>query len=173
MKLHYSDIHTHIPAPGALVSIEPGEQRLPGVDYSVGIHPWHVIDKWPTLRALKRLVAEARLPSTKAIGEAGLDKNRGDFELQRPLFRFHAKLAHRLGLPLIIHCVRAYDLILQEASAQKPSPGQWIIHGFRGNPTLARQLTEKGIALSFGKKYNQASYEATPENLRYRETDSL
>ena len=47
----------------------------------------------------------------------------------------------------------------------------WVIHGFRGKPELARQLTQHGIGLSFGKLYNKQSFDIVDENLKFHETD--
>lgn len=170
----YADIHSHMMSKAldgtTLVSAEPDDRLLPEGHYSLGIHPWHSAGISCTL--LRRLVATARLPQVKAIGEAGIDRLKGaDPDAQIRLFVFHARLARQLGKPLIIHCVRAWDILLQCARALRPAPGTWIVHGFRGKPALARQLLDAGLALSFGRRYNPESMAATPSSRMYRETD--
>jgi len=84
------------------------------------------------------------------IGECGLDRLQGPkFSQQLAAFEAQAALASRTGKPLIIHCVRAFDSLLS-FQKQHRIANPMIIHGFRGNPTLARQLTSKGYFLSFG-----------------------
>ena len=47
----------------------------------------------------------------------------------------------------------------------------WIVHGFRGNAELARQLLKAGIELSFGERFNARALAATPEEKRHTESD--
>ena len=84
-----------------------------------------------------------------AIGEAGFDKLKGPSpELQKIAFAEQVKIAEENRLPVIIHCVRAWDELMAEHKRLKPSV-PWLIHGFRGNSLLAGQLISKGIYLSF------------------------
>lgn len=143
----------------------------PGGFYSVGIHPWASAEKI-ACGDLRKLVAMARDERVLAIGEAGYDRLRGgDIDVQDRLFRFHARLAARVGKPLIIHCVKSFDLLLKAARGLRPAPGMWIVHGFRGKPLLARQLLDAGLALSYGHRYNPGSMAITPPDRLYRETD--
>lgn len=136
--------------------------------YSVGIHPWDTPAQPGVLDELERIAsADSRVV---AVGECGLDKLRGaPLDEQERVFEAQIAIASRLGLPLIIHCVRALDRLLN-LRRRYPS-GQWILHGFRGGEATARQLLAAGIDLSFGLKYNEAAFVATPENRRFRESD--
>ena len=90
--------------------------------YSVGIHPWDTAAHIK-LSTLKQLVAMARDNRVVAIGEAGFDRMRGgDPACQAAVFDFQARLARRVGKPLIIHCVRAYDMLLAAARRHCPDP---------------------------------------------------
>ena len=171
----YSDIHSHdksrATAGDTVVCVEPGDVPEPGGTYSVGIHPWST-ERAVGLSELKALVRLARDERVVAIGECGFDRLRGgDIEVQRRLFRLHARLAKETGKPLIIHAVRANDLLLAEAAALRPEPGMWIVHGFRGKPEAARQLLRAGLALSLGRQYNKASEAVIPAERLYRESD--
>lgn len=172
----YSDIHSHrreLATEGdTIVNIEPGEPMLPGATYSVGIHPWKT-ERPISLSDLKRLVATARDPRVVAIGECGFDRLRGgSVDRQSRLFDFHARLAARLGKPLIIHAVKANDLLLGAARRHRPVPGSWIIHGFRGKPLAAKQLIDAGFSLSLGSVYNPDTLSVIPPERLYRETDA-
>ena len=172
---HDIDIHTHrgeVRA-DAVLCFDPVEtDSLPTEGeglVSVGIHPWNA-DKATdeTFEQLERMLAD---PRAVAVGEAGLDRLRGpEMEVQIPVFERQIELARRLGLPLVIHCVRAFD-ILTALRKRHPDAGQWIVHGFRGKPELATRLLKAGIDLSYGEKFNAESYEVTPADRRYRETD--
>ena len=172
----FKDIHSHDTSLAlrgdTVVSVSPGHAILPDGNYSVGIHPWDT-ETPVTLSQLKNLVATARLPQVVAIGECGFDRLRGaDTSRQAALFDFHARLARRLGKPLIIHAVRADDLLLAAARRLRPEPGTWIIHGFRGKPAAARQLLDAGFSLSLGKHFNPLSRQIIPDDRLYFESDA-
>ena len=174
----YADIHSHraeLARRGdTVVNVEPGAIMEEGGTYSVGIHPWTTARRAASLAQLKQLVATARDPKVVAIGECGFDRLRGGaVETQQKLFDFHARLAERLGKPLIIHAVKADDLLLAAARRHKPAPGQWIIHGFRGKPQAAKALLKAGFSLSLGSKFNPETLAEIPPERLYRETDAL
>ncbi len=167
------DIHHHgASAPAdAVTSFSVGQPVPQGEGLlSVGLHPWHT-DKYneSAISGLERVIAET--PRVVAIGETGLDALRGaPVEIQAEIFRRHVELSERLCMPLIIHSVRTLHLILQlhkELSPRQP----WAIHGFRGNPVQAVQLTARGIYLSYGERFNQESLSVTPADLILAETD--
>ncbi len=106
-----------------------------------------------------------------AIGETGIDRLRGaSEEIQTHIFIHHIKLAEHTGKPLIIHCVKALDIILRLHKEHRPS-SPWIIHGFRGNAETARQITSRGIYLSLGEKFNPDAILNIPPHLLLAETD--
>lgn len=162
-----SDIHTHNPqARDAIINLEPGmAMRADGL-YSAGWHPW-----WaqPRMDWVEAMAGDGRVV---AIGECGIDKRRGigTVEEQLALTRRHAELAERLGLPLILHIVGAWSEIIGLRKEMRPRQ-EWIIHGFRGKPELARQLVCAGFGISLGKRYNPGVPAVVPEEKLYRETD--
>lgn len=136
--------------------------------YSVGIHPWYIYDVEEQIAELNRQVL---LPDVVAIGETGLDKG-VDIPLtsQQEVFRFSSSLAEDRGLFLIIHCVKAWDELIALRKELKPRM-PWVIHGFRGNAILGKQLIRQGFYLSFGQNFNpEAVREAWPDRL-FVETD--
>ena len=172
----YKDIHSHLQALATrgdtVVSITPSDAMLPGGTYSLGIHPW-ATESLVGADELQRLETMAADSRTVAIGEAGFDRLRGgDIAYQTEIFEFQAAIARRLGKPMIIHCVHAFDVLLAEAKKLRPEPGMWIVHGFRGKPALARQLIDAGMALSIGLKYNPDTLALIPPGRLYRETDA-
>lgn len=160
--------------------------------YAAGIHPW-----WT---APSDEIAEKTAPSSDAltsgglpaylehlldgleslleheeivmIGECGFDALRGgDMALQRAVFDRQVALSESLGIPMTIHCVRAWDRLLAARRDHRPSY-TWTVHGFRGKPALARQLLAAGFDLSFGFLRNAESWDITPSSRRHEETDS-
>jgi TatD DNase family protein len=152
----YIDIHNHgaRPAPGkfSVETLMAHEEREPenitGLTFSFGIHPWHLNEKNHN-QLIARVIKTAGNPDVAAIGEAGFDRIKGPSpELQRKTFEEQVLIAGELKKPMVIHCVRAWDELLQEHKRIKPKM-PWLIHGFRGKPDLALQLISKGMYLSF------------------------
>lgn len=178
----YYDIHTHAEGLKAekdihkLVSISWGKERFfssddPSLFFSVGIHPWDVenLDLDACMGSLFNIVSsEGKIV---AIGECGLDRICGtSIDIQERVFENQIILSEEMGKPLIVHCTRAWDLLL--SFKKKTHPVQrWIVHGFRGNPALMKQLLDQGIYISFGMKYNPGSVDSVPLDRIFLETD--
>lgn len=78
-----------------------------------------------------------------------MDKLKGpDLEIQKTIFIRQLDLAVKYQLPVIIHCVRAFDELMEVC---KPyySKVPLIIHGFNKSSELAKQLIDKGFYISF------------------------
>ena len=86
-----------------------------------------------------------------AIGECGLDKlSKVDFDLQEEVFIEQIKLANSIKKPLIIHCVKAFNELINCLSLND-NQVPVIIHGFNNNENIARVLVNEGYYFSFGK----------------------
>lgn len=176
----YKDIHAHlapggVDAPeGVLVSLTPDEARRvlsrPGLrgHFTVGIHPWDTVRPvdWDEFtRFLDH-------PAVVGVGECGLDKLRGaPLPVQEEILVRQLRLAADRNLPVILHIVKAFDILLR-LRGQFQSSAPWIVHGFRGNPQLAQQLLRAGIDISIGPRYNPATLAVIPPSRLYRESDA-
>ncbi len=167
------DIHTHHPAPRpeAVVCVEPQKfSPLENQFYSAGIHPWSTSEEiseemWNMLEEV------CSHPHVCAIGECGIDLLKGGpLYRQMNVMKRQVEISEKLGKPLIIHCVRAHDIIIGMKKDLKPTQN-WLVHGFRGKPTVARMLTDAGIWLSFNDKFNSAVIEGMPLEVMLAETD--
>ncbi len=173
------DIHTHRREnnPAALVSLLPEEAAefaatRPDTLFSAGIHPWEPYISPEEEEKRFAVLSAALLPhNAAAIGETGLDALKGpDAAIQEARFRRHIALSESLGLPLVIHLVKAQQQLL--AIRKEVSPTQpWIIHGFRGKAQQASQLAKAGLYISFGEHFNPAALAAVPAPQRLAETD--
>ncbi len=144
---------------------------VPGGLYSAGIHPWWTEEAEVLPQLFDGLKALLPHPVIVALGECGLDRLKGaEMQVQEEIFCRQVELAELHQLPITIHCVRAFDRLLYLHKKLRPST-RWTIHGFRGNPTLARQLLIAGLDLSFGKRYNADSFALTPPDRRHLESD--
>ena len=114
--------------------------------FSLGIHPWDS-DIDVSVFEFEKLIQNK---NCIAIGECGLDKLNGpDLEIQKRVLKFQLNLAAKYQKPVIIHCVKAFDEIIEICEPfQTKIP--LIIHGFNKSQQLALQFIEKGFYLSFG-----------------------
>ena len=118
--------------------------------YSIGLHPWYIIET-AIENDLKIINEYAVKKNIIAVGETGLDKKVDISYLnQIKAFEKQIEIAERNNIPVIIHCVKAYDDLLtirKKTNINIP----WIIHWFNANEQIAGQLIEKNCYLSFGR----------------------
>ena len=150
------DIHTH------------NEQTEAKTIVTVGIHPWRSLDA--DLSAVESGVAAA-----DAVGEIGLDfacdVNR---DIQERVFRAQLAQAEKRNLPVILHCVRAFEPIMKILAEYRLCAV--IFHGFIGSVQQAKRAIDAGYYLSFGPNAFRspktiAALQSTPENRLFAETD--
>ncbi len=116
---------------------------------SVGIHPWyaHSEDWQSQLTAVEQVAGHKNV---LAIGECGLDRGISlPLATQLAILTAQLKLAERLQKPVIIHCVRAFNELLQWKKQVKPSV-PLIVHGFNNKPEIMQQLLANGFYFSLG-----------------------
>lgn len=150
----YVNIHTHRPTGNGI------ELR------AEGIHPWRA-DRTTAEEFAARFDGQADGQSdgqsdgrVQAIGEIGLDYACAvDRQLQLDVLRMQLALARRRGLPVVLHCVRAFEPLMLELAACPPRAA--VFHGFIGSPEQARQALGRGYMLSFGERTF-----ASPKSLR-------
>lgn len=134
--------------------------------YSVGIHPC-LIDEQRINEQLQHFYQRASLPNCAAIGECGLDRlQESSMMVQINIFEAQIIQAIALKKPVIVHCVRAFDVLiplLKKYTQQIP----FIIHGFNSNQNIAAQLLRNGAYLSFGAAL------INPKNERLRQVFEL
>lgn len=137
--------------------------------FSAGIHPWdagNIRSVW-----LENMGILLNFEQLVALGECGLDKNAPvPMEKQLEVFELQIKLSESNKKPMIIHCVGCFNELVNLHKALNPKQA-WVVHGFRGKPELADQLTRAGIYLSFGEFFNPESVITTPVERILVETD--
>lgn len=156
-SIPFVDIHTHKSTyerdTVTVQNIFPGEgfAAFSGRNfYSVGLHPWHISTKSENNEALQIVEDALQFDHVIFVGEAGLDKiAKTDFSEQQRVFEAQAFIAEEFQYPLIIHCVKAYNEVLELRKRMKPAL-PWILHGYNGSIELTHQLLEAGFLFSFG-----------------------
>lgn len=137
-EYHLIDIHTHGETAEGVITPR-----------SFAIHPYDA-DKEPSKNFQQfsdRYLAKFK--EVQIIGECGLDKVcSSDWHRQLELFDWHLQIAEQLQKTVIIHCVRAIDVLLSFRKTYASTP--WVFHGFTGSLSTAEQLTKANIFPSFG-----------------------
>ncbi|MDF2156544.1 TatD family hydrolase [Algoriphagus sp. CAU 1675] len=154
------DVHTHQGnLTNTIYNLKPNLIPPDSGNYSAGLHPWFLDANWKNkLEEIIKLADDQRF---LAIGEAGFDRLRGpEIVLQKEAFAAQAELSYRLGIPLILHCVKGHDLLLEFLKSSSKIPNI-IWHGFNQKIHLAEQLLEFPVYFSFGKALLQPESNAS------------
>ena len=133
-----------------LVNQYPNEFDASIPFYSIGIHPWYIVtDRIDA--DLKIIEEKLQIENCLALGECGLDK-RIEIPLEQQIIVFEKQLAlaEKYNKPVVIHCVAAFQEVIEIKKKMKISVPM-IIHGFSKNSQLAEQLIAAGFYISFGK----------------------
>ena len=148
------NIHTHNPIPEGVRGIRNLYRNFEAVHedgfFSAGLHPWYLSESgWE--KEIKELQRNSTHPHVVAIGECGLDKLCSTpLGLQQLVFSKQIELANTINKPLLIHCVKAFQEVVQVLS-QHNIKIPVVFHGFNKGNILALQLVNQGYYLSFGK----------------------
>lgn len=130
-----------------------------------GVHPWQAGEFDREQRFSDDIFAGAQ-----AVGETGLDYACGvDRAAQERLFRLHLEAAERLSLPVVLHCVRAFEPVMEILRRYRLRAV--IFHGFIGSPQQAARAVQRGYYLSFGPSAQRSP--RTLEALRMSPADRI
>ncbi len=157
MVLHpFVDIHTHNTESSSKVISVVNCYPNPLVNsytyryISVGLHPWHIFpEKWN--QDFELLTRYTEQKNCVSLGECGLDRLKGPhIKLQIEVFVKQIQLAIKCSKPIIIHCVKAYDLLIPLINEYHKDQ-IFIIHGFNSKYQIAEQLLKYSCFFSFGR----------------------
>ena len=168
------DIHTHHQnREKAIINASFCDFKpMQGLYYSLGLHPWDIDKKEPeaAIKAIETFASNSE--QVLAIGECGVDSMISiPIKTQIEIFKRHIELSENLKKPLIIHCVRCSSEIIRLHKIYSPQQA-WVIHGFRSNSNvLSNYLSETGIYISIGDKFNEEAVKIIPNDRLMLETD--
>ena len=178
--MQYFNLHTHSFSNQEnvveLVNQYPQEFTDVFPQYSIGIHPWFIVED----RIESELaIIESKLNESAclAVGECGLDKRIDiSFELQQTVFERQLLLAEQYQKPVVIHCVAAFQELIAIKKRLKISI-PFVIHGYSKNEQLANELVANGCYISFGKylfrlPQLESVFRAMPNDRFFLETDT-
>jgi TatD DNase family protein len=179
MKFFNFHTHSYTNVPDVLELVNQYPQEFdPSIPfYSIGIHPWYIVED--------RLKADLDIIETKvqesnciAIGECGLDKRiEIQMNVQQAVFEKQLLLAQKYDVPVVIHCVAAFQEVIaikKRLNINVPM----IIHGFSKNEQTAKQLLDNGFFISFGKYLLrnpelETVFKSIPNDRFFLETDTI
>lgn len=124
--------------------------RVPRLRIAMGVHPHNAKDYTPECR--ETLLCRLKDPRVCALGEVGLDYHY-DFsprEIQREVFRDQVRIAHKTGLPLVLHMREAHEdglAILREEGF--PEAGT-LLHCFNLDSAALAPWAEAGCFIAYG-----------------------
>lgn len=118
---------------------------------AMGLHPTEVGEDWP--EELDDIMALLIPTSPVAVGEVGIDLywDSSNLSLQKEAFIAQILMAHRLGLPVIIHCRDGLDACCEciraakshiEAKENCGKLPPLVFHSFTGSPDDVRRIRE-------------------------------
>jgi TatD DNase family protein len=179
--MKYINLHTHQFTDRhdilEIVNQYPNEFDAGIPHYSIGIHPWYIVaDRIE--EDLVMIESKLELENCLALGECGLDKRiEIPFDLQIAVFEKQLLLAEKYQKPIIIHCVAAFQEVIEIKNRLKISV-PLIIHGFSKNEETAQQLIKNGFYLSFGKYLLrnpdlETVFQNVPNDQFFLETDTI
>jgi TatD DNase family protein len=167
--------------PSEFEQIKAIADRFPELSFAVGLHPldaalWHgemAEQVYDLAQSDRRVVA---------IGETGLDFYKADNNAEQiTTFKAQIDIAHRLNLPVIIHCrdaAIATREVLQEINATRDHPVRGVMHCWAGNSEETQWFLDLGMYISFSGVVTfknaqtlQASAQIVPSDRLLIETD--
>ena len=168
---------------GVAASASPGQwaalqswSASSGSPYVLGVHPWNSreLARLPNPREQVTLWLEqlevylssrgsgASVALPVAVGEIGLDRaccSQETWPWQRLLFTEQYRLAQQYKLPCLIHCVKAYGMLLELLPPVYTYSG--LVHAFWGSPEIAGQFLKRGFYISLNSKFIEEVRQAT------------
>jgi TatD DNase family protein len=140
--------------------------------YSVGLHPWHIGTEKENNVALQMVEEALEFDHVIFVGEAGLDKLANtDFNEQKRVFEAQAFIAEEYKYPLVIHCVKALNEVIQLRKKMSPVM-PWILHAYNGGIEITKQLANMNFMFSFGESLFRSNSKGI-ESFKYIDLDKL
>ncbi len=141
------NIHTHRSTGRQIEVVNRTFEDLVPEYFSFGIHPWE-IELWEEkINEMSQVLSEE---NCLAVGEIGLDKLKGpNLVRQMTIFKQQIQLAEQHKLPVILHCVKAWNELKNLKRELKPKQ-PWIFHGF-SKAALTKEVLNERIYISLGQ----------------------
>ncbi|MBL9013237.1 MAG: TatD family hydrolase [Myxococcales bacterium] len=129
-----------------------------GVRCALGVHPQIVGELHDDELAgdlAERIARACTEGGAVAVGECGLDGATGHQGRQEAIFRAHLRAAKQLGLPVVIHVLRAHDAAPRVLREEGPVAG--VLHSYSGGADLVPVYGDLGLHFSFAGPVSYAN----------------
>lgn len=144
-------------APSAWSDQAKVSRGVPDSYLAFGVHPFWVHEVAPDALddMLSNLEAALSEHGAVALGECGLDalvprRGGASLEVQVLVLERQLELAKQLGLPVIVHCVRAHGQLLGLLDRVGKLPGGGVLHAYSGSAELVDRYRTLGFFFGFG-----------------------
>lgn len=117
-----------------------------GIFPAFGLHPMHASLFTPEVSA----GLACQVQEGVAVGEIGLDYLYSDQprDIQQEAFRAQLRLAVENGLPVMIHCRRAFRDLVAILREERVEGVGGVMHAFSGSPEVARECIRLGLFIA-------------------------
>lgn len=113
------------------------------------VHPWYASEVKEGYQ--ERLEAYFKKYPQALVGECGFDRAcRTDLKSQTEVFEQQFLLAKKYNRPMLVHSVKAEDLILKYLAQKHP---KMLIHSFSGSAQFLKQLMNSDCYISVNAKF--------------------
>jgi len=161
-------------APGQWNTAAKIAQEHENIYCAVGLHPWWIKNAEQDLANLPQQLRD-HVQSSKcvAIGECGLDAAiEMPLDVQQNIMDIHLQLAQECSVPLIIHCRKAHNELLQQLKHYRFEAGG-VIHGFSGSYEMAMQYWAMGFRVGIGGTITYERANKTREAVKHLPLDAI
>jgi TatD DNase family protein len=179
-----TDVVVPAVAPSDFASIQALAAADPGLHAAFGIHP-QLLPQLPESAddlLLGLLDTALAAGGAVALGECGLDGPSSEagapMARQVAVLRAQLALARRYGLPVLLHCLRAHDALLEVLEAEPLAAGG-ILHSWSGSAEQVAPFARLGLGFAFAgpitferARRGPAAARAVPRELLLLETDA-
>jgi len=143
-------------APAEWPRLAEVKARYPEVRIAVGLHPQALpgLSKSAIRQALHDLAGTAHALGAVAIGECGFDGGTAKegnvrHETQALVVDAHMRVADELGLPIVLHVLRAHDEALRALERHGSLRAGGVVHSYSGSAELVPRYVALGLHVSF------------------------
>lgn len=147
---------------------------------AIGLHPWCVNNASPNWKQTMQTLLDKR-HLNMSIGEIGLDKWIQGYDLEKQIdaFTWQLKQANAYNLPVSIHCLKAWGMLLNVLNKNARPQQGFLLHSYGGPAEMVDAFVELGAYFSFSgylaherKAKQQALFKTIPIERVLVETDA-
>lgn len=159
-------------------TVQQLSETYPEVIPCFGVHPWYadtVDSSWEN-----DLITRLDDNPKACVGEIGIDRwiTPTNERLQEQIFRRQLQIAAEFKRPAMIHCLRAWDWLMEILKSEM-CPHTMLIHAYGGSAEMIKPLSQMGAYFSFAGDILDAkrvkareALKAVPINKLLIETDA-